>query len=156
MTALMRAGWTSAVLGLLTMVEPASASPPAAAADALEGSITRSMQDSAVAWSNGDLDGFMRGYEDSPRTTYVTGGRVVVGYEAIRTMYRERFGGGGDMGALSLAMSEVRPLGEDYAIGLGRYTLRRPGLSAPLSGVYTLVFHHTHAGWKIICDHTSS
>ena len=147
----------SAVAGMLAFAGPAFADPPAGSElSSVRTSIVGSMQDSAVAWSKGDLDGFMSGYEDQPTTTYVTGGKVVVGYDAIRSMYRARFGGHGEMGTLSLTMSDVRLLGADYALGLGRYSLLRSGRPTPLSGVYTLVFHRTAAGWKIISDHTSS
>ena len=147
----------AAVAWVLTMAVSACASPPSTAdAGAVRTSIVGSMQDSAVAWSKGDLDGFMSGYENSADTTYVTGSKVVIGYDAIRAMYRARFGAGRDMGLLSMTMSSVRSLGADYAIGLGRYALRRPGLTQPLSGVYTLVFHRTDQGWKIVSDHTSS
>ena len=119
-------------------------------------SIMHSMQRSAVAWSNNDLDGFMHSYEQSPQTIYVTGDKLVRGYEAIRAMYAARFKPAQPMGRLSLTMIEYRPLGRDFGIGLGRYQLARPGGGTPATGMFTLVFHRTLNGWKIVSDHTSS
>ena len=111
---------------------------------------------SAAAWTAGKLDLFMTYYADEPTTTYVSGGRVVTGYRAIRDMYASRFGGGGAaMGRLTLEILDFRLLGPDYGLVVGRYHLFRPqDPPAGLSGLTTLVFRRTPAGWRIISDHT--
>jgi ketosteroid isomerase-like protein len=80
---------------------------------------------------------------------------VVKGYRAIRDMYAARFGGtSGALGQLTMEILDFRPLGPDYALIVGRYHLKpaKPGPEA--SGVFTLVFHKSAAGWRIISDHT--
>ena len=62
------------VLACALLLAPA-ASSTAAARDLT--AITRVLQDSAAAWSRGDLDGFMASYERSPRTAFVTPTGVV-------------------------------------------------------------------------------
>ena len=118
--------------------------------------IDKVMQQSAVAWSSNDLSAFMSGYEESPATVYVTGHDVVHGYQAIKDMYQRRFGHSNGMGTLTFAMQEYRALGDRFVLGLGSYRLVREGSTSPLTGVYTLIFHQTSHGWKIISDHTSS
>jgi len=111
---------------------------------------------SAQAWSGNDLDAFMHCYEDAPDTAYVKAGGVVKGYRAIRDMYAARFGGAsGALGQLSMETLDFTPLGPDYALVVGRYHLKpaKPGPEA--SGIFTLVFHKSAAGWRIISDHTS-
>ena len=77
-------------------------------------------------------------------------------FEAIKAMYASRFGGRTSMGRLSFSLEEVRPLGTGFALAIGRYEVSRAGLPTPASGIFTLVFHQTQAGWKIVSDHTSS
>jgi len=111
---------------------------------------------SAQAWSRDDLDAFMHCYEDGPETAYVKAGGVVKGYRAIRDMYAARFGGAsGALGQLSMETLDFKSLGPDYALVVGRYHLKpaKPGPEA--SGIFTLVFHKSTAGWRIISDHTS-
>ena len=118
-------------------------------------SITAVLGEAASAWSAGSLDRFMTSYERSPETLYVSGARVVRGWSAIRAMYAARFGGGASLGTLALAVEAVRPLGRDDAFCLAAYRLVRAG--APVaSGVTTLIFHRTAAGWRISVDHSSS
>ena len=124
--------------------------------DPVRDGIGLSLTDSAVEWSRNDLDRFMRVYEDSPETTYVTAHRLVRGFGAIKAVYAPRFDGRTSPGRLSFSLEEVRPLGTGFALAIGRYQLVQVGLPSPASGIFTLVFHQTQAGWKIVSDHTSS
>ncbi len=121
-----------------------------------EAAIDEALTASARAWSRDDLDAFMHCYEDGPQTAYVKADGVVKGYRAIRDMYAARFGGAsGALGRLSMETLDFSRLGPDYALVVGRYHLQpaKPGPEA--SGIFTLVFHKSAAGWRIISDHTS-
>ena len=124
----------------------------AAAPVANQPTIEQVLQDSAADWSRGDLAAFMRCYEDAPGTEFVTGHGLLKGYDALRRHYAAEYGTGKAMGQLALTVIEDRPLGTDYAVVTGTFTLTRGGVA---TGVFTLVFHHTGAGWKIAYDHTS-
>ena len=149
------AGALVALLGASSIhlaATPARAAPP----DPTEPGITRTLTESAAAWSGNDLGGFMEGYENSPQTTYVSGQRLVRGFGAIKAMYASRFGGQTSLGQLSFALDDARSLGPGFALAIGHYRLMRAGRPAPAIGIFTLVFHHTPAVWKIVSDHTSS
>jgi uncharacterized protein (TIGR02246 family) len=124
-----------------------------------EGAEIRSvLHRSATAWSAGDLAGFMACYENSPDTLYLTGTKVVLGYDSIHAMYAARFDAcnAGARGALSMTLLAVKLLGPEHAIVLGRYTLdRNEALGGSVAGPFSLVFHRTPAGWRIAADHTS-
>ncbi len=138
------------ILGLACAVAPARAAAPAVADSQ---GVEAVLDESAADWSRGDLDGFMRCYEDAPDTLYVSSRGVVRGFSAIRGMYAARFAGAaGAMGRLSLTIDDQRPLGADYALVVGRYVLSRGAQRA--SGVFTLVFHRSAPGWRIVSDHT--
>ena len=119
--------------------------------------VTHALDDSAAAWSRNDLPAFMSLYEDAPSTTYLKGEIVLHGYSAIKAMYASRFGGSGSMGRLSTSVLEFRPLGADFALCIGRFALAAASGSGTVAhGMFTLVFHRTRSGWKIVSDHTSS
>ena len=136
----------------------AAASPLARAADDLSATIGRVMDTSAKAWSAGDLDGFMDSYEDSPDTVFVGSAGPVLGKPAIRAVYAPRFEKAkpGELGALTFDTLQLRPLGEQYALLVGRFHLRPKDAAQPeATGIFTLTFHRRNGRWRIVSDHTS-
>lgn len=119
--------------------------------------ITSVLTTSAEAWAKGDLDGFMRSYEESPRTTYIKGTEVVHGFAAVRALYAPRLTGpAANPGVLTVEVNEVEPLGPDYALTIGHFRLTRPAAAGgEAHGIFTLVFHKSAVGWRIVSDHTS-
>jgi uncharacterized protein (TIGR02246 family) len=137
---------TICVLTVLMMgASEAAGSPNAAAA------IRALLSRSAGAWNRGDLTTFMRSYEESPGTLYVSSRTVIRGYANIRTHYAAGYKG--KMGTLTISDVVVRPLGRDYAVAVARWHLTGAGGSRN-TGLFTLVLHRTALGWKIITDHS--
>ncbi len=122
-------------------------------AQAARPAITRALADSAAGWNAGDLNRFMAAYKRSPDITYISGGEVVRGFEAIRARYAGRFASGGDKGQLAIDILDARPAGPGYAYVIGRYHLHRAA-GAELSGITTLLFEHVGTGWLIVADHS--
>jgi len=58
------------------------------------------------------------------------------------------------MGHLEFSELEMRRLGPDAALVLGRWHLTRN--AGNLGGVYSLVFERFPEGWRIVHDHTSA
>lgn len=109
-----------------------------------------------AAWNRGDVVAFMHGYEDSPQTTFI-GKTVEHGYQRILARYQRAYATHEAMGHLDFSGLEVRMLGDNHAVVTGRFHLTRSaGGGGDASGVFSLVFEKTPAGWKIILDHTSS
>jgi hypothetical protein len=110
----------------------------------------------AVAWSRGDLAGFMAIYEPGDGTVYANRDGVVRGYRAIHDMYVARFGAGRDLGRLAFDLVAAQPLGADHVQGVGRYRLARADFEGgEASGYFTVVLRRTPAGWRIVSDHAS-
>ena len=60
------------------------------------------------------------------------------------------------MGKLDFSGIEVHMLSADYANVVGKFHLARTaGGGGDANGVFTLLFHKTASGWRIIQDHTS-
>ncbi len=115
------------------------------------------LNDSAKAWSAGDLDRFMKSYAAAPSTTYLSGSHLVHGYDASRAMYAARFGGGTQaaMGDLTIDIVDFRLLGPGHAYVIGHFQLHRDAAhGGDAQGPTTLVFERTPAGWRIIADHS--
>jgi ketosteroid isomerase-like protein len=138
------------VLSALVLAATLASSMPAAADDDTV-AITTLLTRSARYWNHGDLDAFMRSYENAPTTVYVSSKRVIHGYANIRAHYAEHYGVG-TMPALSISDIAVRPLGERYAVVVARWHLAMHDGTHP-TGIFTLVLHRTD-GWHIITDHS--
>jgi ketosteroid isomerase-like protein len=108
-----------------------------------------------AAWNRGDVDAFMSGYDASDSTTFV-GATITRGYRQVLENYHRRYPTKEKMGHLTFSGIEVTPLGAEYASVLGRWHLDRSReAGGEVGGIFTLLFHNTANGWKIILDHTS-
>ncbi len=124
-------------------------------ADSADQAIRRVLSDQVQAWNRGDIDAFMTGYDNSPETTFI-GKTVQHGYQDVLRNYHQRYPTREIMGTLSFADLAVKPLGGDYASVTGTFHLTRAATAGGnASGVFSLIFRRTPAGWKIILDHTS-
>ena len=120
-----------------------------------EQEIRRVLNDQVQSWNQGNIDAFMQGYDNSPHTVFI-GKNVERGYQAVLRRYHERYPTPEKMGKLTFSDLSVNLLGADYASVLGAFHLTRPASAGGnASGVFSLLFHRTAAGWKIILDHTS-
>jgi uncharacterized protein (TIGR02246 family) len=113
------------------------------------------------AWNRGDVEEFMHGYKDASDTTFV-GSSVRKGYRTILEDYRKHYANKAQMGRLSFSAIDVRLLPDArgdvrYAMVTGHFHLDRSahGSVAKDDGVFSLLWEHTDAGWKIILDHSS-
>jgi uncharacterized protein (TIGR02246 family) len=107
------------------------------------------------AWNAGDIDGYIKGYKDSPDTLFVSR-QISRGYKEIVEDYKHNYPTRSSMGTLTFAELEVHTLSDTYAVCLGKYHLdrsKRDGGSA--DGVFSLVLEKTEDGWKIVLDHTT-
>jgi uncharacterized protein (TIGR02246 family) len=123
-----------------------------AQADAIKQVLT----DQENAWNRGDIVAFMKGYADSPQTTFI-GTSVEHGYRSILERYQKKYAVREAMGHLEFTDLDVRMLGADHAVVTGHFHLTRSAAGGgDASGIFSLVFEKEAAGWKIILDHTSA
>ena len=107
-----------------------------------------------AAWNRGDLQAFLEGYWNSPELTFAGSDGIVRGYDGLLERYRKSYPDQAHRGELEFSQLEIRPLGSDFALVLGRWHLKRQIGDA--GGVFSLVFHRFPVGWRIIHDHTSA
>ena len=114
----------------------------------------RSVMDvQAAAWNNGDIDGFMRGYWNSPDLVFVSGANVTRGWQPTLDRYKKGYDSRAKMGTLTFSDLEITVLSKDAAVVLGSWSLAREKDNP--HGKFTLTFRKFKEGWRIVMDHTS-
>jgi len=107
------------------------------------------------AWNRGDLPAYMDGYERSPDLIFTSGGQIRRGWDETLARYKRTYGEDrASMGQLAFEILDLRQIGADAAVVLGRWRLS--GLAEPKGGVFTVVLARRADGWRIVHDHTSS
>ncbi len=115
--------------------------------------IRKVMDAQVMAWNNGDIDGFMRGYWNSPDLVFVSGANVTRGWQPTIERYKKTYDSRAKMGTLTFSDLEVDVLSKDSATVLGSWALAREKDNP--KGNFTLIFRKFKDGWRIVHDHTS-
>lgn len=109
----------------------------------------------SAAWNKGEIEGFMAGYLQSPELVFTAGGDIERGWQPTLDRYKARYGNDtSSMGKLELDIIEIRALGGDGAVVLGRWQLTEAPRAG--GGIFSLVFERRPEGWRIVHDHTSA
>jgi len=119
----------------------------------IESDIRAVMNDQVAAWNRGDIDGFMRGYWNSYKLTFVSGANVTRGWQPTLDRYKKNYDSRAKMGTLSFSDLEITVLSKDAVVVLGSWSLAREKDNP--HGKFTLVFRKFKDGWRIVQDHTS-
>ena len=107
------------------------------------------------AWNAGDLEGYVKGYKDSPDTLFI-GKQISKGYTQIFEDYKHNYLNRASMGTLTFSELEVHPLSDTFAVCIGKYHLDRSKKDGgPADGQFSLVLEKSDQGWKIVLDHTT-
>ena len=139
---------------LLLVTGSGCALVPSKPATGAEHEIRAALDAQVRAWNAGDLRGFMEGYLPSARTRFQSGGDVFLGWQTVFDRYQKRYGDRTAMGRLTFNEVEVTVLAPGAALVVGRWRLER-AQDTP-SGLFTLLYRRTSAGWRIVHDHTSA
>lgn len=116
--------------------------------------LARLMDESAVAWNRGDLDGFLATYKDDNLTAFMAP-QITYGLPEIKARYaRSYFKDGKPKAQLAFGDLKFRKLGSHNVLMTGRWYLTEPD-GKKTEGYYTLVWENTQDGWKMIHDHSS-
>lgn len=118
----------------------------------ITGEILKVLELQKEAWNKGDLEGYMAYYWKSDQLTFQSGANRVGGWETLLERYKKSYSGD-RMGQLDFSDLEVKVLGRDYALVLGRWSVDIMGEKK--GGVFTLILRRFPEGWRIIHDHTS-
>lgn len=151
-----------AAIVLLLVICPFASAQSADRLPASDEAQIRALMDSQVeAWNRADIAEFMKVYENSPETTFVTS-QVRKGYSTILERYSKAYATPEQMGKLTYSSLEIRLLpcssgAVEFAVVTGTFHLDRSahGEAKKDSGIFSLVWRKGKQGWKIVLDHTS-
>ena len=155
-------GSTVLVAALILSLASCAGSPPAADGPAAEpdakAALVAVLRAQQAAWNAGDVEAFMqRGYWDSERMTFLSGGTWTRGYEPVMARFKRRYtADGAEMGRLAFTEVETLALAPDAGLARGRWRLEFSDGSGA-GGLFTLLLRRFADGsWRIVHDHTSS
>jgi uncharacterized protein (TIGR02246 family) len=112
------------------------------------------LEDQKTAWNRGDVPAFMNGYWRSPDVTFAGEAGFTRGWDTVLARYQRTYPDQASMGHLEFSELEVRPLGPDAALILGKWHITRT--AGDVGGLFTLVLQKFPEGWRITHDHTTS
>ncbi|HXA82704.1 MAG TPA: DUF4440 domain-containing protein [Methylomirabilota bacterium] len=104
-------------------------------------------------WNNGNIRGFMAGYWNSSELTFAGTRGFTRGWQPVMARYEKTYEDKAAMGTLDFSELEIRQLGPNAALVLGKWHLQRQ--AGDIGGIFTLVFQKFPEGWRIIHDHTT-
>jgi ketosteroid isomerase-like protein len=116
--------------------------------------ITLVLTQQQSAWNRADVKTFMQGYWNSPELTFAGSSGITRGWEPVLARYQRQYPDQAAMGRLEFSELEMRSLGPDAVLVLGRWHLARD--AGNLGGVFSLAFQRFPEGWRIVHDHTSA
>ena len=126
---------------------------PENASDANRAAILAVLTAQQSDWNQGNIRGFMQGYWNSSELTFAGTDRFTRGWQPVMTRYEKSYADKAAMGTLDFSELEIRQLGPDAALVLGKWHLQRQ--AGDVGGIFTLVFQKFPEGWRIIHDHTT-
>jgi len=142
---------------LLTVARATGAHTPAA-----DEKDIRAVLDAQVnAWNKGDLDGFMAGYWNDDKLTFISGGDITSGWKKTKERYEKRYKADGkEMGKLTFSELAVEAFSPNAAMLRGQFELtfekETDAKKKTARGRFTLILRKFPDGWKIVHDHTSA
>jgi hypothetical protein len=124
---------------------------------ALAQEIIESFETWQEAWNRGDLETFLTSYWQSDKTRYISGNKMMMGFETIAESYRTRFlaDDAPSMGKMRLQV-EPEWVTQDEALVFGKYQALDSDAALAGQGVFTVHLRRIDGVWKIVSDHASA
>ncbi|HTQ97879.1 MAG TPA: DUF4440 domain-containing protein [Candidatus Acidoferrum sp.] len=138
---------------LFLFTRPSMGSPNASE-NASKAAINAVLTDQTAAWNRGDVVEFMKGYWNSPEVSFAGSSGLTRGYQTVLEHYKKSYPDQKAMGHLEFSDLEIRLLGNNAALVIGHWHLKRE--ADELGGIFSLTFEKFPDGWKNIHDHTSA
>ncbi len=118
-----------------------------------EANIRKTLSNQEIAWNNGDIDGFMKGYWQSDSLLFIGKSGVTYGWQKTLDNYKKNYPDKAAMGILNFNLLELKCLSPEYYFVIGKWHLQRK--AGELEGHFTLLFKKIKGNWFIVADHSS-
>jgi len=118
-----------------------------------EQTIRKVLNDQIIAWNNGNIEEFMKGYWNNDSLMFIGKSGVTYGYQNTLMNYKKHYNNADAMGTLSFELIKVQRLSPEYYFIVGKWHLKRN--IGDVGGHYNLLFRKVNGSWVIIADHSS-
>lgn len=119
----------------------------------LKEEITQLLKEQNEAWNRGDLDGYVRAYDDSGDFVFVSS-TVIRSPQKLKERYELRYKTEkSDFGKISTSDLEVQELAPGLARAWGRWKV--VFTRTEITGLFTLILQKKAGRWRIIHDHSN-
>lgn len=102
------------------------------------------------AWSNHDLEGFMKGYWKSDSLKFYGSSGLTYGWEKTLANYKKGYPTKAHSGRLNFKINDISKIADNAYYVMGEYHLIRDVGNA--DGVFMIIFKRINGEWKIIAD----
>lgn len=114
--------------------------------------IRKVLNDQQLAWNNGNIDNFMKGYWKSDQLKFSGNNGITYGWSNTLENYKKSYPSNEKMGKLFFTIDALERIGKDGFYLIGRYELKR--INDTPTGYFTLIWKQINGKWKIISDMT--
>lgn len=112
------------------------------------------LEEQDAAWNRGDLDGFVKPYDETAELVYIGSSGPIRSAQVMKERYEARYKTRqSDFGKLTFSELQVEELAPGLARAWGKWTVEQNGKTQ--SGWFTLIMKKKPEGWRIIHDHSS-
>jgi len=101
-------------------------------------------------WSNGDLEGFMRGYWKSDSLKFYSSRGITYGWQKTLENYKKGYPAKAHSGTLKFNIRDISKIDGNAYFVMGEFYLTREVGDA--NGVFMIIFKKIDGEWKIIAD----
>lgn len=118
-----------------------------------EQAIEKTLNDQSIAWNQGSIDEFMKGYWNNDSLMFIGSSGVTYGYQNTLMNYKKHYSNADKMGALTFELIKIQRLSPEYFYVVGKWHLTRR--AGDTGGYYNLLFRKINGKWLIVADHSS-
>ncbi len=120
----------------------------------MKSEIATLLEEQDNAWNRGDLDGFVKPYDDTGKLVFIGSSGVIRDPRVLKEKYEKKYKvAGADFGKLTFSELQVEELDKNLALAWGRWEVEAKGTKS--SGWFSLILQKTANGWRILHDHSS-
>lgn len=102
------------------------------------------------AWSNHDLEGFMKGYWKSDSLKFYGSRGLTYGWDKTLANYKKGYPTKEHTGVLKFKVNDISKIQDESYYIMGEYHLTRTVENA--NGVFMIIFKKIDGEWKIVAD----
>ncbi len=118
-----------------------------------EQAIRTVLEQQRLAWNQGSIDEYMKGYWNNDSLLFVGKSGPTYGYKQTLERYKKSYSDTAKMGKLYFDVLQEKMLTAEYYFVVGKWHLKRS--IGDLEGSFTLLFKKIGGKWLIVADHSS-